>query len=119
MPCTVTTSRRTANVPIPGPLDPSTLLGGGGVAVGAMLWCATATYPAEMPVIAPWDFSWIEYLGSMLPLVWYLRGLTLTEPAERPHWLRRKAFLAGITLIYGTLQTHFVYLSQHMFFLRA
>ena len=82
-----------------------------------MLWWATATYPAEMPVIAPWDFSWIEYLGIALPFAWYLRGLTLTAPAERPHWLRRTSFLAGIALIYGTLQTHFVYLSQHMFFL--
>jgi putative membrane protein len=117
MPRSVITSRRTATVSIPGPLDPSTLLGGGVVAVGAMLWWATATYPAEMPAIAPWDFSWIEYLGIVLPLVWYLRGLTLTEPAERPHWLRRTAFLAGAALIYGTLQTHFVYLSQHMFFL--
>ena len=82
-----------------------------------MLWWASATYPAEMPVIAPWDFSWIEYLGIALPLAWYLRGLTLTRAADRPHWLRRTAFLAGIVLIYGTLQTHFVYLSQHMFFL--
>jgi putative membrane protein len=113
----VNTSQRTALVPIPGTLDPSVRLAGLVLAVGAILWWATATYPAEMPVIAPWDFSWIEYLGIALPLVWYLRGLTLTEPAERPHGLRRTAFLAGIALIYGTLQTHFVYLSQHMFFL--
>lgn len=111
------TSQRTALVPIPGTLDPSVRLAGLVLAVGAILWWATATYPAEMPVIAPWDFSWIEYLGIALPLVWYLHGLTLTEPAERPHGLRRTAFLAGIALIYGTLQTHFVYLSQHMFFL--
>ena len=97
--------------------NPSALLAGTVVAIGAVLWWASATYPAEMPVIAPWDFSWIEYLGIALPLVWYLRGLTLTEPDARPHWLRRTAFLAGVALIYTTLQTHFVYLSQHMFFL--
>ncbi len=82
-----------------------------------MLWWGCAFYPAEMPVIAPWDFSWIEYLGIALPLVWYLRGLTVTQRERRPHWLRRMAFLTGVALIWGTLQTHFVYLSQHMFFL--
>ncbi|WP_158929171.1 cytochrome c oxidase assembly protein [Acidisphaera sp. S103] len=98
-------------------LDPSALLAGFVVAVGAVLWWGSATYPAEMPAIAPWDFSWIEYLGIVLPLAWYLRGLVLTEPAARPHWLRRTSFLIGIGLIYGAMQTHFVYLSQHMFFL--
>jgi putative membrane protein len=113
----VSTQQRTASPSFLGTVDPSTLLGGCVVAVGALLWWATATYPAEMPVIAPWDFSWIEYLGIVLPLVWYLRGLVLTELVERPHWLRRTSFLTGTGLIYGTLQTHFVYLSQHMFFL--
>jgi putative membrane protein len=97
--------------------DPSVLLAGFVVAVGAVLWWGCATYPAEMPAIAPWDFSWIEYLGIVLPLAWYLRGLVLTESAVRPHWLRRVCFLAGTGLIYGAMQTRFVYLSQHMFFL--
>lgn len=87
------------------------------LAAGAVLWWATTTYPAEMPVIAPWDFSWIEYLGIAFPLVWYLRGLALTPPDARPHLLRQTAFLAGLGLIEVTLQTHFVYLAQHMFFL--
>lgn len=96
---------------------PSTLLTGSVLASGVVLWWASATYPAEMPVIAPWDFSWIAYLGIVLPLVWYLRGLALTGKADRPHGLRRSAFLSGVALIYITLQTHFVYLSQHMFFI--
>jgi putative membrane protein len=100
-----------------GNLDPSVALIGLVVAVGAMIWWGSAVYPAEMPAIAPWDFSWIEYLGIVLPLVWYLRGLALTEAADRPHGLRRTSFLSGVALIYVTLQTHFVYLSQHMFFL--
>ncbi len=87
------------------------------LAAGVLLWWATTTYPAEMPAIAPWEFSWIEYLGIAFPLVWYLRGLTSTLPGARPHPLRQIAFLAGIGLIDVTLQTHFVYLSQHMFFL--
>jgi putative membrane protein len=84
---------------------------------GSLLWWTSETYPAEMPVIAPWDFSWIEYLGVALPLVWYIRGLLLTPRAARPHPLRRIAFLTGVLLIYAMLQTHFVYLAQHMFFI--
>ena len=98
-------------------IDASALVFGAVLALGAALWWATTTYPAEMPAIAPWDFSWIEYLGIALPLVWYLRGLALTPTTDRPHILRRIAFLTGVALIYTTLQTHFVYLSQHMFFL--
>ncbi len=99
------------------PLGRSALLSGAVLALGCLIWWASATYPAELPAIAPWDFSWIEYLGTVLPLVWYLHGLALTAPADRPHRLRRIAFLTGVALIYATLQTHFVYLSQHMFFL--
>jgi putative membrane protein len=84
---------------------------------GFILWWGSATFPAEMPVIAPWDFSWIEYLGIVVPLLWYLRGLSGTSVADRPHALRQIAFLTGVALIYATLQTRFVYLSQHMFFL--
>ncbi len=98
-------------------IDPSIWLTAVVLGAGALLWWATATYPAEMPVIAPWDFSWIEYLGIAFPLVWYLRGLTLTLPGARPHPLRQVAFFTGLALIDVTLQTHFVYLSQHMFFL--
>jgi putative membrane protein len=97
--------------------DPSLFVSGAVLVLGAVLWWLSAAYPAEMPVFAPWDFSWIEYLAIALPLAWYVRGLTLTEAADRPHGLRQTAFLAGIALIYGTLLTHFVYLSQHMFFL--
>ena len=117
MPCPVSTSSSAASPGLLAKVDPSVLLTGGVVAIGALLAAATAAYPAEMPAIAPWDFSWIEYLGIVLPLVWYIRGLVLTDPADRPHWLRQTAFFSGIALIYGTLQTHFVYLSQHMFFL--
>jgi putative membrane protein len=98
-------------------LDRSTVIGGAVLLVGALLWWVSTTYPAELPAIAPWDFSWLEYLGITLPLVWYLHGLILTGRADWPHWLRRSAFLIGVTLIYGTLQTRFVYYSQHMFFL--
>ena len=77
------------------------------MAVGAVLWWSSATYPAELPLVAPWDFSWIEYLGIAFPLIWYLRGLSLTNRLSRPHWLRQTAFLAGVALIYGTLSWHY------------
>ncbi|WP_158258669.1 cytochrome c oxidase assembly protein [Rhodopila globiformis] len=107
----------TAPAAIPAKFDPLLVMTGLVLAVGTVLWWGDAVHPAEMPVFAPWDFSWIEYLGIALPLLWYLRGLTLTPAAERPHGLRQTAFLAGVALIWVTLQTHFVYLSQHMFFL--
>ena len=103
--------------PPPGERDASLLLAALVLATGGVLWWTSGTYPAEMPSIAPWDFSWIEFLGIAFPLVWYLRGLALTQAADRPHWLRQTSFLTGVALIYATLQTHFVYLSQHMFFL--
>lgn len=87
------------------------------LAAGAALWWACDTYPAELPVFAPWDFSWLEYLGAAFPVLWYFVGLRRTAPESRPHALRRFAFLAGVATIYAMLQTHFVYLSQHMFFL--
>jgi putative membrane protein len=108
-----------ATAPLPGERDPSLfrpeLLLAGVVLLGGVMWWGSATYPAEMPAFAPWDFSWIEYLGIVLPLVWYLHGLT--QNTSRPHPLRQIAFVTGVGLIYVTLQTHFVYLSQHMFFL--
>jgi putative membrane protein len=106
-----------ASAALAGEPDRSLWLAGLVLAAGGFLWWGCTIYPAEMPVVAPWDFSWIEYLGIVFPLIWYLRGLTLTHVAQRPHGLRRAAFLGGVGLIYATLQTHFVYLSQHMFFL--
>src|SRR5262249_7947444 len=47
---------------------------------------------------------------------WYLRGLTVTEPAARPILPRRLAFLAGILVIYTVLETRFEYLAEHQFF---
>jgi putative membrane protein len=40
-----------------------------------------------------------------------------TPPALTPPWWRRVLFLLGMGVIYAVLQTHFEYLSQHMFFL--
>jgi putative membrane protein len=88
-------------------------LAGGGILLS---WLARA-HPAHLPAIAPWEFSWPEYLGSAMALWWYLRGLLRTPPSARPAWGRRLAYLAGVGVIYAVLQTHFLYLAEHMFFM--
>jgi hypothetical protein len=44
----------------------------------------------------PFDFSWLAWLGTALPLWWYWRGLALLPPAERPRRWRRFAFTLGM-----------------------
>jgi putative membrane protein len=84
---------------------------------GAALWWASTAWPADLPVFLPWEFSWIEYLGLVFPFVWYCHGLALTPRARRPGWPRRIAFFLGTALIYGVMETRYVYFSQHMFLL--
>lgn len=85
--------------------------------MAALIWWGCETWPADMPVFLPWDFSWIDFLGVVLPVAWYGRGLYLTSPADRPHVMRTVSFLLGMTVFYAVTQTQFVYLAQHMFFI--
>ena len=87
------------------------------IGLGTLLAWLSADHPALLPVWAPWDFSWPEYLGLALALFWFLRGLGALPQAERPPLWRRIAFFAGLGLLYAVLQTRFEYASQHMFFL--
>lgn len=87
------------------------------IATGGVIAWLSDRYPADMPFFLPWDFFWIDYLCIVLPLIWYLRGLWLTPAGQRPHILRRVAFLTGVALIYAMTQTRYVYFAQHMFFL--
>lgn len=48
---------------------------------------------------------------------WYGRGLVRTAMAQRPASWRQVCFLLGLLALYIVLQTRFLYLSQHMFFL--
>ena len=84
---------------------------------GGVLSWASATHPATIPAWAPWDFSWPIFGALAAALWWYARGLTRTPAAARPAGWRQACFLAGMLLLYTVLQTRFVYLSQHMFFL--
>ena len=90
---------------------------GGVVLLGVVLWWLSSRFPTELPAWAPYDFSWISFLGIALPTFWYSRGLRVSSAPERPGLLRILAFAAGTVLIYTVLLSRFVYFSQHMFFL--
>ena len=87
------------------------------IAAGFAIDGSSAAFPASMPVWMPFDFSWFAYLGTCLPIWWYVRGVALLPAAERPHLWRRAAFLLGMLAIYAVLQTRFLYLAEHEFFL--
>lgn len=80
------------------------------------LWWLCAHFAARLPVFAPWDFSFVEFLGCWLAAWWYARGLMLTPAAERPGLFRHVAFFAGLAVIYAVLETRFEYLAEHQFF---
>ena len=84
---------------------------------GAVIAWLCHAFPAAMPFWMPWEFSWLAWLGTALPVWWYLRGTALLPKAERPHPARRAAFLLGMLVIYTVLQTRFLYLAEHLFFL--
>lgn len=85
-------------------------------ALGAVLWLVSSRYPADMPVIGPYQFEPPIYAAVALSLLWYVRGLARLGAAAPPLW-RRAAFLAGLALIWVATQTGFEYVAQRMFFL--
>lgn len=88
-------------------------------AAGALLFWLSADHPSWLPAWAPWDFSPLQYLVTVLTLFWYLRGLRQAAHTARPSAWRRSSFLLGLGLIWAVLQTRFEYWSQHMFFLNS
>jgi putative membrane protein len=85
------------------------------LAAGIGLDLACRFYPAQLPALAPWDFSWVEFLVAAFALWAYLRGLRATGAPLRPAFGRQLSFLAGVGLTYAVLQTRFDYAAQHMF----
>jgi putative membrane protein len=83
---------------------------------GLTLWWLCRSHAAVLPFWAPWDFSWIEFLSAWLIVWWYLRGLRLSPPDERPSLARRISFFAGLFVVYAVLETQFEYLAEHQFF---
>jgi putative membrane protein len=87
------------------------------VAVGGIIALLCRDMPTKLPVWAPYEFSWSEFLATGLAIVWYILGVRRMAVAERPALARHLAFATGTGLIYAVLQTHFEYMAQHMFFL--
>ncbi|MGC8476984.1 MAG: cytochrome c oxidase assembly protein [Acetobacteraceae bacterium] len=85
--------------------------------VGAALDGASSFAPARLPVVLPFDFSWFAWAGTVLPLWWWARGIALLAPEERPPVWRRVAFVAGVGVLWAVLQTRYLYLAEHEFFL--
>mgnify|MGYP001597292989 FL=1 len=108
---------RSTSIPIPRPaaFDGWPYLGL--LAVGAALWFLCARHPAMLPFWAPWEFSWVEYLSTVLSLFWFARGLRRTAPPARLAPWRRILFVLGVVMIYAVLETHFEYMAEHMFFI--
>ncbi len=87
------------------------------LAPGVMLYWLSTFHPAALPVWAPWEFSWLEYLAFAFTLLWFFRGLASLPAAMRPGPWRRAAFFSGLAAIYAVTQTRYDYMAQHMFFL--
>lgn len=87
------------------------------IVIGFLLWWLNADRASVMPFWTPWDFSWMEFIGTWLVIWWFVHGLVRTAAPLRPVMARRIGFLAGTLLIYSVLQTRFDYAAQHMFVL--
>jgi putative membrane protein len=87
------------------------------VAFGCALSWLCAQHPTALPVWAPWDFSWPEYLAAVIGAWWFLRGETRCAPGERSSVWRQISFILGIAAIYAAVQTRFDYVAQHEFFM--
>lgn len=85
--------------------------------VGAVVYVLTTFFPSEMPFWMPWEFSWSEYLATVLSLAWFARGLMRLPRADHPPIWRSVSFALGVVSLYVVLQTHIDYFAQHMFFI--
>jgi len=72
---------------------------------------------AAFAFLLPWEISPTAILGSIAALVLYWRGIARMPAADAPSRGRRIAFTTGVLLAYFVMQTHYDYLSQHMFYL--
>ena len=79
-------------------------------------WCVVSIRPNCLFWL-PWEFSWPEYLATVLTFICFARGLKVCarRPAIRRLW-RLICFAAGVASFYIVLQTHIDYYAQHMFF---
>ncbi|WP_273207518.1 cytochrome c oxidase assembly protein [Marinobacter subterrani] len=66
--------------------------------------------------LKPYDFSPLTVLSFMLALGFYGIGLLRMPEEDRPGPVRIVAFVLGVMICYGVMQTRFDYYSQYMFF---
>ena len=86
------------------------------LALGVALHVASGWFPADLPMVMPWEFHWPEYLATGLTLGWFFRGLARLDAACRPLLWRTVLFVAGVLSFYIVLQTRWDYYAQHLFF---
>jgi putative membrane protein len=86
------------------------------LALGVALDILCRFFPAQLPFLMPWEFSWPVYLVAALTLLWFVRGWQRIGAADRPSWWRGASFVLGVLSFYVVLQTHLDYWAQHMFF---
>ena len=66
--------------------------------------------------LLPYDFSPLTVLSYLLVLGFYGVGLLRMPDEDRPGALRIFAFVLGVMICYGVMQTRFDYYAQYMFF---
>ena len=84
--------------------------------VGAVLSSISHAFPAHLPNFLPWQFHWVEFLGTILVLAWFWRGLQVLPKDRQPAPWRKLCFVVGVLSFYVVLQTRVDYYAQHMFF---
>jgi len=89
---------------------------GGLLGLGAVLYTLCRLFPADLPVWLPWEFSWPQYLATVLSLAWFVRGLKILPNDRHPPPWRLICFVLGVASFYIVLQTRIDYYAQHMFF---
>ena len=84
--------------------------------MGAALATIVHAFPAHLPIFLPWQFHWVEFLGTFLVLAWFWRGLQVLPKHQQPALWRKACFMVGVLSFYIVLQTRVDYYAQHMFF---
>jgi len=77
----------------------------------------TEALRATAAFLLPWEFSPAMLALCLGAVTLYVRGLARAPRGTREPLGRKVAFVAGWGLIYIVTQTHYDYLSQHMFFI--
>jgi len=67
--------------------------------------------------LLPWEFSPLALVLALGAAVAFVRGARRAPPGQAVGVARRIGFFSGLTLLYFVMQTHYDYLSQHMFYI--